>query len=240
MINHLNALENITQHKFQDLERLGQALTHASAQQQINAKIKKKLQNTHSQKLNHYERLEFLGDRVLGLMISEMLCNFFPQATEGELSVRLNSLVNAETCAEIAIESGLSDMVLMGTDMQNLEERRLYNIYADVVESIIAVIYLEGGLNAVHPFINKFWEKRAKSCTAGQRDAKTILQEWAHQKNKIQPEYRLIQRKGPDHAPLFNIEVCVKDYKPALGQGPSKRMAERAAAQAFIERENIE
>ncbi|WP_375672596.1 ribonuclease III family protein, partial [Bartonella sp. AA16SXTY] len=117
------------------------------------------------------ERLEFLGDRVLGLLIAEMLYQLFPQASEGELSVRLNSLVNAQTCADIALEMELPVMIHVGFEMKNLKGRRLTNMYADVIEALIAVIYLDGGLESVRPFIQRYWQSRAKQMDAGRRDA---------------------------------------------------------------------
>lgn len=217
-------LEKLTGHKFKDKKRLLQAITHSSVNN-----IKQK----------DYERLEFLGDRVLGLLISEMLCAFFPQATEGELSVRLNSLVSAQTCAQIAIDSKLYEVIVMGPDMKHFEKERLFNIYADVVEAVIAVIYLEAGLSAVRPFIKTYWEKRARSSQGARPDAKTYLQEWAHQQNGSQPLYRLLKRSGPDHEPVFKVEVRIAGYAPAVGEGRSKRMAERSAAQLLLEREEV-
>lgn len=217
-------LESLTGHHFLDQKRLTDALTHSSAR---------------SLKEGNYERLEFLGDRVLGLLISEMLCRFFPNASEGELSIRLNGLVNAETCAEIAIEAKLPPMIVMSPEMRNLEGRRLLNTYADVVEALIAVIYLEGGLNAVRPFIERFWEQRAKQQGAGRRDAKTELQEWAHQQNGSQPVYRVLKRTGPDHDPIFEVEVRLSGFAPQTARGSSKRAAERGAAEALLKREGV-
>jgi len=216
-------LEAITGHHFADRARLTQALTHTSVQ---NAQ-------------GNYERLEFLGDRVLGLAVAEMLGQIFPDASEGELSVRLNALVNAQTCAAIAVEIGLPDVIHMGAEMRMLDARRLTNMHADVVEALIAVLYLEGGLDAVRPFIEKFWAHRARARQGSNRDAKTALQEWAHQQNGAQPHYRVVKRKGPDHDPLFDVEVLVSGFAPARGQGSSKRHAERAAACALLEREGV-
>jgi len=221
---NLERLEAAIDYQFQDKERLRRALTHASVQTGG----------------GNYERLEFLGDRVLGLLIAEMLCHIFPKASEGELSVRLNALVNAEICAEIAQEMGLPDFIHTGADMKEIDGRRMINIHADVVEALIAALYLEGGLAAVRPLIARFWEGRARTAIRPQRDAKTMLQEWAHQQNGGQPSYRLIKRQGPDHQPLFKIEVNITGFAPASGSGSSKRLAERAAAQAFLAREGVE
>jgi len=221
---NLEELETIIGYRFQDRERLRQALTHASVQTAR----------------GNYERLEFLGDRVLGLAVAEMLCQMFPKASEGELSVRLNALVNTEVCAEIAQQIGLPDFIHTGADMKEFDGRRMTNIYADVVEALIAALYMEGGLSAVRQLIARFWEARARTSRQPRRDAKTRLQEWAHQQNGAHPSYRLVKRQGPDHEPLFQIEVCVAGFAPAQGSGSSKRLAEREAAQAFLTREGIE
>ncbi|WP_375701454.1 ribonuclease III, partial [Bartonella sp. AA81SXKL] len=175
-------------HYFKDKKKLKKALTHSSVQ---------------GSEQGNYERLEFLGDRVLGLLIAEMLYQLFPQASEGELSVRLNSLVNAQTCADIALEMELPVMIHVGFEMKNLKGRRLTNMYADVIEALIAVIYLDGGLESVRPFIQRYWQSRAKQMDAGRRDAKTQLQEWAHVQGGVQPHYRVVKRSGPDHDPVF-------------------------------------
>ncbi|WP_455475654.1 ribonuclease III [Bartonella sp. B17] len=220
----INQLEKLTEHRFKNENRLKVALTHSSVQ---------------DLEQGNYERLEFLGDRVLGLLIAEMLYQFFPQASEGELSVRLNGLVNAQTCADIALEMGLPDMIRVGFEMTNLEGRRLTNMHADVVEALIAVMYLDGGLESVRPFIKKYWQNRAKQIEAGRRDAKTELQEWAHIQGCAQPYYRVVKRSGPDHDPIFMVEVSVSGFAPEIGQGSSKRYAERMAAEKILRREGI-
>ncbi|WP_332060432.1 ribonuclease III [Bartonella sp. CB74] len=220
----IDQLEKLTGHHFKDEHRLKRALTHSSVQ---------------SLEQGNYERLEFLGDRVLGLLIAEMLYQFFPQASEGELSVRLNGLVNARTCADIALEMGLPDMIYVGFEMKNLEGRRLTNMYADVVEALIAVMYLDGGLESVRPFIQKYWQGRAQKMGAGRRDSKTELQEWAHVQGCAQPHYQIVKRYGPDHDPVFMVEVSIPGFAPEIGQGSSKRYAERMAAEKILRREGI-
>ncbi|WP_336294099.1 ribonuclease III [Bartonella sp. CB169] len=220
----IDQLERLTGHHFADEGRLKKALTHSSVQ---------------DSEQGNYERLEFLGDRVLGLVIAKMLYQLFPQASEGELSVRLNGLVNAQTCADIALEIGLPDMIHVGFEMRSLKRRRLTNIYADVIESLIAVIYLDGGLESVCPFIEKYWQSRAKKMDAARRDAKTELQEWAHVQGGVQPHYRVIKRSGPDHDPVFMVEVSILGFASEIGQGNSKRCAERMAAEKILRREGI-
>ncbi|WP_370931616.1 ribonuclease III [Bartonella sp. DGB1] len=215
-------LEKKIGHKFKNLQRLEIALTHSSLQ-----------------KGNNYERLEFLGDRILGLAIAELVIKLFPEATEGELAVRLNGLVNAEVCYQISQELELSKVVKLGADVKALKGTRSVNIYADVLEALIAVIYLDDGLPAVYNFVKKYWEKRALQQGAERRDPKTQLQEWAHKCKSEQPLYRLLERKGPDHDPFFKIEVRVKGVAPAEGEGNSKKMAERDAAKNMLIREKV-
>lgn len=217
-------LEERTGHHFADLARLEQALTHSSVQSPDGI---------------NYERLEFLGDRVLGLCIAELLHTTFPDAVEGELSVRLNALVNAEACAAIADELGLAPFIRTGADIKSLKDKRMLNVRADVVEALIATIYLDGGLDAVRPFIARYWKQRALEIGAARRDAKTELQEWAHQQGNVQPIYTIISREGPDHEPVFTVEVNVKGFDKAHGEGRSKRIAEQQAAEVVLLREGV-
>ena len=220
----LRRLEDITGHRFADAERLDRALTHASARGRGG---------------RDYERLEFLGDRVLGLCVAEMLFAQFQAADEGELSVRLNQLVNADTLAEVADELSLNDFIRTGSDVRQLRDSHRKNLRADVVESLIATIYLEGGLDAVRPFIRRYWSERAANAEAARRDAKTELQEWAHARYGVTPVYRVTDRSGPDHEPVFKVTVEVEGTGPAIGVSRSKRAAEQAAATALLEREGV-
>ncbi|MBZ9791760.1 ribonuclease III [Rhizobium sp. 3T7] len=217
-------LETLIGHQFAEKERLDRALTHASAR---------------TQKGGNYERLEFLGDRVLGLCVAELLFRTFGAATEGELSVRLNQLVSADTCAEVADELGLHLFIRTGADVKKLTGKRMMNVRADVVESLIAAIYLDGGLEVARRFILKFWEKRAARADGARRDAKTELQEWSHAKFGITPIYRVEERTGPDHDPRFTVTVEVAGVQPETGIERSKRAAEQVAATRMLEREGI-
>ncbi|AJD40643.1 ribonuclease III [Rhizobium sp. SEMIA 4085] len=217
-------LEALIGHEFAGKERLDRALTHASARTQKGA---------------NYERLEFLGDRVLGLCIAELLFRTFGTAGEGELSVRLNQLVSAETCAEVADELGLHLFVRTGADVKKLTGKRMMNVRADVVESLIAALYLDGGLEVARRFILKYWEQRATRADGAKRDAKTELQEWAHAKFGVTPQYRVEERTGPDHDPRFTVTVEVVGVEPETGVERSKRAAEQVAAAKMLEREGI-
>lgn len=222
--NALQQLQSRIDYHFSKPERLDLALTHSSAR---------------SSDSGNYERLEFLGDRVLGFCIAELLFGRFGDASEGELSVRLNNLVSAEACAKIADEISLHDYIIVGSDVRNIKAKSMMNIRADVVEALVAAIYLDGGLEKARGFILKFWTAHALAKTSFRRDAKTELQEWAHAKYKQTPHYKIMSREGPDHAPDFTIEVRVAELLPLQGNGGSKRAAEQNAARAFLFREGI-
>ncbi|RWD66028.1 ribonuclease III [Mesorhizobium sp.] len=220
------ALAPRTGHAFADRQRLQRALTHASAR------------STHAGV--DYERFEFLGDRVLGLVVADMLLAAFPDAAEGELSLRLNALVNAEALSDIAEEIGLPELIRAGSDVRNLDGRKRTNLRADALESLIAVLYLDGGLEAARAFIHRYWQPRSQAIGAARRDAKTELQEWAHQAAAgAVPAYRVDGREGPDHDPLFTVSVKVGSFDPATGSGRSKREAEQAAAATLLLREGV-
>ena len=219
----LDAIEAITGHRFADEALLRRALTHASA----------------GEGREDYQRLEFLGDRVLGLIVAQMVFEANPRAPEGELSLRLNALVKAETLAEIADEIGLSSVIVAGSQLRTLQGRKRVNLRSDVVEALIAAVYLDGGLEAARLFVDRHWRGRAGAETAARRDPKTELQEWAHQAARATPVYTIDSREGPDHDPLFEVSVRVGDAAPASGRGRSKREAEQAAAAALLLREGV-
>jgi ribonuclease-3 len=217
-------LEKVIGHEFTDKQWLDRALTHAS---------------TGSAKVANYERLEFLGDRVLGLCVAELLFSTFKDAAEGELSVRLNQLVSAESCAGVADELGLHQFIRTGADVKKLTGKRMLNVRADVVESLIAALYLDGGLEAARAFILRNWKARATHADAARRDAKTELQEWSHARFGLTPVYRVDDRSGPDHEPRFTVTVEVKGVPPETGVERSKRAAEQMAATRMLEREGV-
>ena len=218
------ALEGLIGYVFGDRDRLLRAITHSSAR---------------IGKAGNYERLEFLGDRVLGLCVAELLFTTFRNAGEGELSVRLNRLVSADTCAEVADELGLYKFVRTGADLKKITGQRMKNVRADVVESLIAAIYLDGGLEAARGFVLRNWQQRATESAQMRRDAKTELQEWAHQKFGFAPSYKVEDRSGPDHAPEFTVVVEIEGIAPERGSDRSKRAAEQVAAQKILEREGV-
>lgn len=218
------AVAGLTGHAFKDRSLVDGALTHASARGASRI---------------DYQRLEFLGDRVLGLVVADMLYATFPDAPEGELSLRLNALVNAEALAAIADETGLGELIRAAADVRALSPRKRINVRADAVEALIAALYLDGGMEAAKAFITRWWEPRAKAAGAARRDPKTELQEWAHQVSGAVPIYDIQGREGPDHDPVFTVVVRVDGRSEAQATGRSKREAEQNAAAAMLVREGV-
>lgn len=223
----LGKLEAAIGHVFGDRSLLERALTHISA-----------LPGTPSDG-PHYQRFEFLGDRVLGLAVADMLFRAYPGATEGELSRRLAHLVRRETCAEVATAWDVPPHVILGQGERQSGLRRKEALLADVCESILAAVYIDGGFDAARAVIEAAFGPKMVEPGRAVRDAKSALQEWAMGRGLPVPVYREVDRSGPDHAPVFRIEACVSGFEPALAEGRSKRLAEQAAAVAFLERENV-
>jgi ribonuclease-3 len=176
---------------------------------------------------------------VLGLCVAELLFKTFKAAEEGELSVRLNQLVSAESCAMVADELELHRFIRTGADVKKLTGKRMLNVRADVVESLIAALYLDGGLEVARAFVLRYWQERATQPNAARRDAKTELQEWAHANFGVTPAYRVDDRSGPDHDPRFTVTVEIPGVTPETGSDRSKRAAEQVAATKILEREGV-
>ncbi|MGB6229535.1 MAG: ribonuclease III [Litorimonas sp.] len=180
-----------------------------------------------------YERLEFLGDRVLGLLTARALFDHSKEP-EGTLARRLNALVRKEMCAKIARKVGLGDCILISRSEERQGGRDKKSILGDVCESLLAAIYLDGGLDAVQAFYDAYWmEEFDQVVSKSAKDPKTALQERAMGAGKGLPKYELVERNGPDHDPVFEIEVSLPGVGTARGRGNSKRDAERIAAQAL-------
>lgn len=220
-------LENRVGYRFKDNALLTCALTHISA-------LKGPRNRTGS-----YQRLEFLGDHVLGLVISDMLFRSFPKADEGELSRRLADLVRKETCAEIAVAIDLGAAVRLGSSEINAGARKRPAILADVCEALIGAVYLDGGYSAAEGLVERLWHDRMRATAQPLRDPKTVLQEWAQARGLPTPAYREVARSGPDHDPEFRVAVQLPNRAPAEGSGRSKRAAEQAAAAAMLAREGV-
>jgi ribonuclease-3 len=220
------SLEKKIGHRFKDKSLLMQALTHVSAIGGGKHKIS-------------YQRFEFLGDHVLGLVIADLLLREFTNAQEGELSQRLSDLVRKETCAEVGLELDLGSYVYFGQHELQSGGRKKKTIIADVCEAVIGAVYLDGGFQAAAKFVAKYWRPRALAPGRELRDAKTRLQEWAQKQGLPPPSYRQVERKGPDHKPVFRIAVEVPGIAAGEGVGATKRDAERAAAEAALQAQGV-
>jgi ribonuclease-3 len=186
-----------------------------------------------------YQRLEFLGDRVLGLVIAEELYVRNPRKAEGALAQNFSLLVRAEACADAARELGIADHIRVGPKekAQGMTTQTL--ILGDVMEAILGAMYLDGGLEPSRALIMRLWERRLSNRTKLVKDAKSFLQEWALGQAKAIPVYRIVARQGPDHLPHFTIGVTVEGFSEAVASAQSKRIGEQLAAEAFLRREKI-
>lgn len=192
---------------------------------------------THSSRSDtHYQRLEFLGDRVLGLLIATWLYELFPEEPEGKLSHRLNALVSGQTCADVGRELGVSSHLLLGKQARDDGASDSDNVLGDVVEALIGALYLEAGLETASAFVRKAWGERVSANDNAPKHPKSRLQEWAAANNRKPPVYRLTGRSGPHHAPRFSVEVEISGAGTASAEGLSKQEAEKAAAQALLEK----
>ena len=198
-------------YSFQDLELLERALTHTSA---------------NTERSN--ERLEFLGDRVLGLVVAGLLLDRFPDENEGDIGRRFAQLVRAETLTEIGRAVGIDSALRHAGSEAN------DGIVADATEAVIAALYLDGGYGVAAEFIERHWSPLIRISDTPPRDAKTALQEWSQARGLGLPNYREIAREGPDHAPLFTVEVAVAGRAPERAQGSNKQTAEQEAATLFL------
>jgi ribonuclease-3 len=204
-------------HRFKDRALLERALTHASAGGP------------------DYEQLEFLGDRVLGFLIAELLIKHFPEEKEGALALKLNALVRMETCARVAEAAGIDAKLILAASEDRAGGRRKAAILGDACEAVIAALYLDGGIEAARKFVRRHWQPLMSEVTGDLRDPKNALQEWAQARKLGTPHYRIARREGPDHAPRFTVEVSVKGHAPASGEGASLRAAQQAAARALMQ-----
>lgn len=222
----LGELEARLGHVFRDRQLLEEALTHSSAR-------------TRTSVTRDYERLEFLGDRVLGLVVAELLVERFPDDEEGGLARRLNRLVRGETCAEIGEQWDLGACLVLGGGEAESGGRRKKTIIADACEAVLGAIFLDGGFETARRVVRDFWGPLANRAEDVGTDPKSALQEWAQGHSLGLPRYVEVVRSGPDHAPRFTTEVRIKGFGAERGEGTSKRAAEQSAAEAFLEREGL-
>ena len=224
MASESGPLEEVLGYRFAKPEHLVEALTHSS------------LAKTHSRRLASNERLEFLGDRVLGLVVARLLFERFSQEEEGALARRHAELVRKETLARVADAIGLAGFIRMSRGEEDAGGRDNPAILADACEAVIAALFLDGGLEPAETFIRGHWMALADEDLTPPKDAKTALQEWAQARSLPLPVYCEIGRDGPAHAPIFQIEVSLKGHGPETACATSKRAAEQVAARALIDR----
>lgn len=182
-----------------------------------------------------YQRLEFLGDRILGLVIAEMLYRRYPDEAEGRLSHRLNALVSGATCADIARQIGLPPYVRLGKQARDDGAQQSDNVLGDVMEAVIGALYLDHGLEAARTLIHKLWGSLIETANGAPKHPKSELQEWCAANGRKVPEYIITKKEGPPHAMRFEITVTVKGFDPISATAHSKQAAETAAALAFLE-----
>lgn len=217
----LRAFQDRLQHRFKSPELLTRAVTHSSIG---------------SATRPDNQRLEFLGDRVLGLVMAEALLTADVQAREGQLAPRFNALVRKETCAAVAREIGLGDVLKLGRSEMLTGGRRKEALLGDAMEAVIAAVYLDAGFDAAKALILRLWAGRIAAVEPDARDAKTSLQEWAQARGMPPPVYVESGRSGPDHAPVFTVQVTVASGETAEATAASKRLAEQGAARMLLER----
>ncbi|MCE4225575.1 ribonuclease III [Methylobacterium sp. C25] len=221
----VDVLEAAIGHLFTDRALLPLALTHVS--------------KAGGDRVGSYQRLEFLGDRVLGLAVAELLYEAFPQADEGDLSRRLAGLVRRETCASVAEAWEVGPHLNLGPGEIQGGGRRNQTILADVCEAILGAVFLDAGYEPAKAIVRAAFRPEQDTAAPRGRDAKSALQEWAMARGLPIPVYEVAERSGPDHAPVFAIAVRVSGIEPGLGRGGSKRLAEQEAAQSILDREGI-
>ncbi|KZY03184.1 MULTISPECIES: ribonuclease III [unclassified Sulfitobacter] len=212
-------------HRFARPELLVRAVTHASMS---------------SANRDDNQRLEFLGDRVLGLVMAEALLSADRKASEGQLAPRFNALVRKEACAAVAREVDLGKVLKLGRSEMISGGRRKQALLGDAIEAVIAAVYLDAGFDTARDMVLRLWGRRVETVEADARDAKTALQEWAQARGLPPPAYTETARSGPDHAPVFTIAARLNDGQEAEATAPSKRAAEQAAAAALLSKLEID
>lgn len=220
-------LEERIDYRFSDQKLLERALTHGSF-------------NEGRPHTVDYQRLEFLGDRVLGLLAAERLFADHAKLDEGGLAIRLNALVRKEACARAARRMELGGALRMSLAEDAAGGRDKTRILGDACEALLGALYVDGGLEAAAAVFERFWADEFERKNSGERDPKTRLQEWAQSRGLPAPKYKVIAQTGPDHRPSFVIEATINGLAPQRGEGGSRRTAERAAAHALLQREAVD
>lgn len=220
----LKIFSKIINYSFKKPELLIRALTHSSFS---------------SVNRSDNQRLEFLGDRVLGLVIAQALLETDPSASEGTLAPRFNAMVRKEACADIALEIKLGDVLKLGNSEMISGGRKKQAILGDSMEALIAAVYLDGGFEAAKTFINNLWKEKIAEVEVDARDSKTALQEFVQGLGHNPPKYSVIEKSGPDHAPQFKVCVSISSGEEGHAIASSKRKAEQAAAKELFDRIRI-
>ncbi len=210
-------------YEFENESLLRVALTHGSS----------------NRKATDYQRLEFLGDRVLSLVIADVLYRQHADENEGQMATRHSALVRGETCADIGIALGIADFIIVGVSEKRKGVQHMRSVIGDVVEALIGAIYLDGGIAAASSFIMRGWTEALAKPRGLEKDPKTFLQEWSLGRAMSLPRYEIRSRTGPEHQPEFTVALSVGTFQTAEGKGPSRQAAEMAAAQAFLAREGL-
>lgn len=213
--NGMINLENKIKYEFKNKQLLKQAMIHSSYS---------------SKSDENYERLEFLGDRVLGICVSKMLYDIFPKDLEGDLSQRYVGLVCKETVSGVALDLGLDEFLVVA----NEEIRRNDNVLCDICEALIGAIFIDGGYEEAARFVEKHWKGLISKNKQPRKDAKTTLQEAAHVKSLGNPVYEIVGRDGTEHEPVFHVSVSFSSIEPQFGRGKSKKIAEQEAAEKML------
>ena len=218
MTPDIKTVENILGYHFKDRNLLTQALTHSSAGEA------------------NYERLEFLGDRVLGLVVAEGLYKRFPDEKEGLMAKRFSGLVRRETLADVAVQTRINENIIVSEQERSLGGLENENLLSDIVEAVLGAMYLDGGLAPCQKFVGLAWEPHFNEMKLPPQESKTALQEWAQARGLEPPTYDIIEQEGPDHAPLFTVEARLGSFGAEHAKGPSRRVAEKLAAAAFLKK----
>lgn len=222
----LKKLQERIGYTFKDRALLEKAVVHASARE-------------HKGQVEDNERLEFLGDRVLGLTIAELLYAEFPKAPEGELAKRFNRLVRKETCALVSKHMDLGHHLVLSQSEKSAGGTTNINILGDACEAVLGAIFMDGGYRSARDMVLRFWQPLLLDSEDIPIDPKTALQEWAQGNHLKLPRYEEVSRSGPDHEPIFVMQVVVERIEPEQGTGSSKRLAEREAAAALLIRQGV-
>jgi ribonuclease-3 len=219
-------------HVFRDPALLERALTHSS--------VGEGADKASGKPARHNERLEFLGDRVLGLLVAQRLHHDYPSADEGELSSRLHALVDRHACGRVGELLKVGDALRLSPGETKTGGRRKEGVVADAVEALLAAVFLDAGLDAARLVFDRTWAQELTTSTPrALNNPKSALQEWAQAQGRPLPAYRVVSQTGSDHAPTFTVEVSIEGFEPLTAPGRSRQDAEKAAATALLKREGV-